>query len=278
MNKIDFMGIIVVDGANPNGDPTNSNMPRQDYFGYGEISDVCIKRKIRNYLMLTGHDIFVQTPDLRIDDCSSMQDRQKKFLDPKKEKDESVLKKVYCKKWLDVRTFGQIFAYKGGESINIRGPVSITFATSVEPISVEMHQIVKGENGVETDMKKGRDTMGMKYAVRKAAYVFRGGIHSQLADLTGFSEEDAEAIKTAILHMFEFDETAARPAGTMELHRLYWWTHSGGRGSCSPARLFRSVEIKPSEEWPYYTATQVETIPHVKLEEYVAGELVGQDD
>ena len=274
------MGVIIVDGANPNGNPINANMPRQDYSGYGEITDVCLKRKIRNYLMLTGHDIFVQTWDLSTDGCNGLQERQKKFLGKIKEKDETALKNIYCNKWLDVRAFGQDFAFKksGQEAMGIRGPVTITFATSIDPVEPEIYHISNAENRSETEEKRGSDTMGMKYAVRKAAYVFHGSIHPQLADLTGFSEEDAETIKTAILHMFEFDGTASRPAGTMDLHRLYWWTHSGGRGSCSPTKLFRSIKIESSKEWPYYTATQIDTIPNVRLEEYVDGELVGKDD
>ena len=195
--KIDFAVIISVKRANPNGDPLNGNRPRQTYDGYGEISDVCLKRKIRNRLQDMGESIFVQSDDNRApgDEFRSLNDRfnAAKLADPRKDS---------CEKWFDVRAFGQVFAFKkkdagkkGKEteeleenadavSIGIRGPVTIQSAFSREPITPDSLQIVKSVN-LETNEKepnkKGSDTMGMKHRVDKGIYVTYGAINTQLA-------------------------------------------------------------------------------------------------
>ena len=128
-NKIDFAVVVSVKNANPNGDPLNGNRPRVNYDGYGEISDVCLKRKIRNRLMNEGYQIFVQSDDNKVDDYKSLRDRLEgeigKVTTATKEKD--FIEKV-CAKWIDVRAFGQVFAYKGGDakgvSIGIRGQLA----------------------------------------------------------------------------------------------------------------------------------------------------------
>lgn len=279
MKKVDFMGIVVVQGANPNGDPLNGNRPRQTFEGYGEMSAECIKRKIRNALQRQGERIFCQSNELADDGLTSLADRQKTTPGYTKDLRGQKAVEVYCKHWFDARAFGQVFAIKGagkgdGAAVGIRGPVSISMARSLDYIDIEETQITKSVNAyTETDNKRGSDTFGRKYSVPHAAYVFQGGISTQLASITGFTEEDAEAIKKATLNMFQNDESSCRPAGSMELHRFFWWTHSGAEGTVSPARLFRSVQLSPQEEWPFYTA-EVEQVHCVALEEYVAGTLV----
>src|SRR5271157_2257130 len=113
-NKIDFAVIVYVNNANPNGDPLNGNRPRVNYEGYGELSDVCIKRKIRNRLMDSGQYIFVQSDDNRVDDFRSLRSRAEGMLKNVDMKDDKKYREAACRQWIDVRTFGQVFAYKGG--------------------------------------------------------------------------------------------------------------------------------------------------------------------
>ena len=148
-NKIDFAVIVTVKNANPNGDPLSGNRPRITYDGLGEISDVCIKRKIRNRLMEAGYPVFVQSDDNRVDDYRSLRARAEGELKGIDMKDETKYREEACKKWIDVRAFGQVFAYSSGKddekgvSIGIRGPVSIHPAFSVCPVSVSSIQITK---------------------------------------------------------------------------------------------------------------------------------------
>jgi len=248
-NKIDFLALAVVDKANPNGDPLNGNRPREDYDGYGEISDVCIKRKIRNRLQDMGEDIFVQSEDNCVDGEKSLSDRANHLEGIKaalKNKDKEAYAKAACEKWIDVRSFGQVFAFKkeesSGVSVGVRGPVSIHTAVSVDPVDIASMQITKSVNS-ETKDKKSSDTMGMKHRVEFGLYIIKGSINTQLATKTGFSDEDAEKIKEALKTLFENDSSSARPDGSMEVRRLYWWKHNCAAGQYSSAKVHRSVEI-----------------------------------
>lgn len=157
-NKIDFAVVMMVNNANPNGDPLNGNRPRETYDGYGEISDVCIKRKIRNRLQDMGEKIFVQSQERAQDEYKSLSDRakgNKRLQDALKEKDRESYRKIACEEWLDVRSFGQVFGFKDqkGVSEGIRGPVSIQSAFSIVPVSVESMQITKSVNGTTSEKK-----------------------------------------------------------------------------------------------------------------------------
>lgn len=246
-NKIDFAVIVNVKNANPNGDPLNGNRPRVNYDGLGELSDVCIKRKIRNRLMETGNAIFVQSDDNRIDDYKSLRSRAEGELKNIDMKDEDKYRKEACKKWIDVRAFGQVFAFKGGEdkgvSIGIRGPVSIHSAFSISPVSVSSIQITKSVSGEGDGTKRASDTMGMKHRVDHGVYVFYGSMNPQLASKTGFSVEDALAIKQALLTLFQNDASSARPEGSMEVYKVYWWEHKCKNGQYSSAKVHRSLKV-----------------------------------
>lgn len=246
-NKIDFKVYIAVHGANPNGDPLNGNRPRQTNDGFGEISDVAIKRKIRNRLQDMGHKIFVQSADRTDDGYKSLKDRADSINELKKAakaKDAATYANIACENWMDVRSFGQVFAFKGDKlSVGVRGPVSIQIARSVSPIFINEMQITKSVNSTTGD-KKSSDTMGMKYSIDFAIYEFNGSINVQLAEKTEFSDEDAEAIHKALKTLFENDESSARPAGSMEVLRVYWWQHNNKLGQHSPAEMNRAVEIK----------------------------------
>jgi CRISPR-associated protein Csd2 len=270
-NKIDFAVIVCVNNANPNGDPLNGNRPRVNYDGSGELSDVCIKRKIRNRLMEAGHAIFVQSDDNRVDDYRSLRSRAEGELKNIDMKDDKKYRDEACKKWIDVRAFGQVFAYKGGGkrskttkggseeegakgedagvSIGIRGPVSIHPAFSVAPVNdrVSSIQITKSVSGEGDGTKKASDTMGMKHRVDHGVYVFYGSMNPQLAVKTGFSDKDADAIKEALKTLFQNDASSARPEGSMEVHKVYWWKHNHKNGQYSSAKVHRSLGVMVKE-------------------------------
>ena len=194
-NKIDFAVVMTVRKANPNGDPLNGNRPREDFDGFGEISDVCIKRKLRNRLQDMGERIFVQSSDRCDDGAKSLHDRASNTESLKKAGKDSVkFAAAACAEWIDVRAFGQVFAFKGDSvSIGVRGPVSIRTAETITPIDISTMQITKSVNG-ETKDTKASDTMGSKNRVEFGLYVCYGSINPQLAEKTGFSEEDAQKI------------------------------------------------------------------------------------
>ena len=129
-NKIDFEVVIMVNHGNPNGDPLNGNRPREDFDGFGEISDVCLKRKIRNRLQDMGEKIFIQSEERCDDGCKSLADRTKtndEMQKALKAKDNEAYAKAACKTWIDVRAFGQVFAFKGNSvSVGVRGPVTFS--------------------------------------------------------------------------------------------------------------------------------------------------------
>lgn len=247
--KIDFAVVFAVSHANPNGDPLTGNRPRETYDGYGEISDVCLKRKIRNRLMDLGQSIFVQSDDRSNDGYKSLKERADANPELKKAgKDKDSFAKAACQSWIDVRSFGQVFAFKGkgksgdGVSVGVRGPVSIHSAFSVDPIISSSLQITKSVNG-EPGEKKASDTMGMKHRVDFGLYVTYGSINCQLAEKTGFTSDDAELIKKALHTLFENDVSSARPDGSMEVVKLYWWTHNCKDGQYSSAKVHRLLHI-----------------------------------
>lgn len=256
--KIDFAVIVNVKNANPNGDPLNGNRPRYNYDGYGEISDVAIKRKIRNRLMMDPrYLVFVQPDDSKLDDYPSLRKRAEGEIPKAKWKDEKEFRKAVCEKWIDVRAFGQVFAYSGGRSgegvsVGIRGPVSIHPAFSVSPVLDRMTsiQITKSVSGEGDGTKRASDTMGMKHRIDHGVYVFFGSMNPQLATLTGFSDDDAQAIKEALRTLFRNDASSARPEGSMEVYRLYWWEHNSPNGQYSSAKVHRLLTVAPKVETP----------------------------
>ena len=245
MNKIDFVALIAVDRANANGDPLNGNRPRTDYNGFGEMSDVCIKRKLRNRMQDLGHSIFVQSEDRCDDGFGSLSERA--TAEMKGEKNRETYAQKTCAKWLDVRTFGQVFAFKDakGVSVGVRGPVSIHQAVSISPIEVESLQITKSVNGEKGEKGGNRtsDTMGTKHFVRFGLYLLKGSINVQLAEKTGFTYEDAQVVKECLRTLFENDASSARPEGSMEVVKLYWFEHDSKSGQYSTAKVHRSVKV-----------------------------------
>lgn len=244
-NKVDFVALISVARANSNGDPLNGNRPRTDLNGFGEISDVCIKRKIRNRMQDLGEAVFVQSEDRCTDGFGSLSERASASLKGIKDREEYARRA--CETWLDVRTFGQVFAFKDtkGFSCGVRGPVSIHQASSISPVEIESIQITKSVNGEKKgkDENRASDTMGMKHFVRFGLYQIKGSINVQLAEKTGFTEADAETVKECLRTLFVNDASSARPDGSMEVVKLFWWKHNCKDGQYSSARVHRSVRI-----------------------------------
>lgn len=271
--KIDFVLFIYVCMANPNGDPQTENRPRINMDGFGEISAECIRRKIRNRMQDLGYPIFVQSEDRCDDGFSSLAARanakMKGFVD------RDVYAREACKTWLDVRSFGQVFAFKGkgkgkdekGVSIPVRGPVTVRQAVSVSPVEIESMQITKSVNGEDVaGGGRSSDTMGMRHFVRSGLYKVSGAITVQLAEKTGFTEEDAAVIKECLRTLFVNDASTARPEGSMEVVKLYWFEHSCKLGDYASAKVHRSVEahLKDGVETP--ASLEDFVITHTPLE------------
>jgi conserved hypothetical protein len=294
--KIDFIGFIMVERSNPNGDPLNGNQPRTDYNGYGEISDVCLKRKVRNRLQDVGEKILVQSNERVDDGCDSIRSRVEAnpaMEKPLKMKDKEqgrtrIFAEEACKAWIDVRSFGQVFALKEAKkqgvdsvSVGVRGPVSIHTAVSLDPVTITSVQITKSVNNEPGD-KKGSDTMGMKHRVDFGVYKFQGSINVQLAEKTGFSDEDAAKIKEALCTIFENDASSARPEGSMEMSRFYWIEHSKKTGCAPSAKIHRSISVQKKDgvETPSHLDDYIiddsalYAIDGIRIEKYVEGSLV----
>lgn len=295
--KIDFVVLANISNANPNGDPLNSNRPRTDYDDYGEISDVCIKRKIRNRMIDLGKSVFVQSNDKTTDEYNCLRARAESIGIGKEKKGESKddSAKKACNKWLDVRAFGQVFSFKiksdsgkknkktdieneknksdsgDGVSIGIRGPVSIQIARSIDPVDIASMQITKSVSN-DTGEKKGSDTMGMKHFVRYGLYVIKGSINPALAVKTGFDEDDADTIKECLRTLFDNDASSARPEGSMTIEKLYWFEQDEEAKTISSKTIHDSIMINKKEgvespkSFSDYIVTRKE-IPEVKCEE-----------
>lgn len=277
-NKIDYALVFTVRNANPNGDPLDGNRPRTTFSGLGEMSDVSLKRKVRNRWIDNGYSVFVQSDDRRApgdsyrslkdraDGCPALKECLAAISAQKKAKGKNAADaplvtredyaRIACEQWLDVRAFGQVFAFKSGKkdetaegsdaiSIGIRGPVSIQPAFSLDSVNITSTQITKSVN-LETEAdpdKKASDTMGMKHRVDFGVYVTYGSINVQPAEKTGFSAEDAEALKEALRTLFRNDATSARPDGSMEVVKLVWWEHNCPVGQYSAAKVHRSLRV-----------------------------------
>lgn len=272
-NKIDFAVIFRVSKANPNGDPLNGNRPRIDFAGHGEVTDVCLKRKARDRLLdrfealdpslRGGQAIFVQSDERRVDDAKNLRGRAEKVLthDVMKSRDGAV--KAACAEWFDVRAFGQVFPFKAkkakkgkgddadaaseqdsdGVSIPVRGPVTIQSAFSVERIDIESTQIVKSTSLEGDGEKRQSDQMGMKHRIDRGVYVTFGSINPQLAERTGFSDNDVGVLKSILPKLFQNDASSARPDGSMEVLKVVWWQHNCKAGQHSSAKVHRSITV-----------------------------------
>ena len=259
MNRKDFMLVVAVRGANPNGDPADGNRPRTDLDGYGIISAECIKRKIRNRLQDEGASIFYQSEErFGFDGCKSLEERynasEASGLNDEKEKKNALLKE-----YEDIRMFGAVIAVKEdkkkkkteeqsgeqqGVSIGIRGPVTVHEAFSINPIAITDMQITKSMNGKASEKGKGSDTMGHKYFVDFGLYIIKGSVNGYLAENTGLTDSDVNDLKEALRSLFVSDASSARPDGSMEIVKFFWWDHNCKKGQYPPKKVFDSVKIR----------------------------------
>ncbi len=243
-NKYDFAIIFDVADGNPNGDPDAGNLPRIDSeTAMGLVTDVCLKRKIRNYVQLTKkcippYDIFIKQKS----ELGGVADSSKQPDDTaKKAKKSAVDCREFCSKFFDVRTFGAVLTSGAGNNAGqVRGPVQLTFSRSVDPIVYSEHTITR----IAHDDKE--QTMGRKSTVPYGLYVAHGFVSPVLAEQTGFSEEDLELLWESILNMFECDRSAAR--GLMSVKKLVIFKHNSHLGNAPSYKLFDLVKIEKKDK------------------------------
>lgn len=264
-NRYEFVVLFDVENGNPNGDPDAGNMPRIDpESGYGLVTDVCLKRKIRNYVDTVkegeaGYRIYIKedVPLNRSDNEAYIHlGVDEKSIKELKKKDPDADKKIrdfMCGNFFDIRTFGAVMTTFVKASLNcgqVRGPVQIGFARSIDPIVSQEVTITRVAITTEKDAENKSTEMGRKNIVPYALYRAEGYVSANLArKVTGFSEEDLELLWDAILNMFEHDHSAAR--GKMAVRELIVFKHSKELGDCPAYRLFDAVEVTRKEDVIY---------------------------
>lgn len=250
-NKIDFVYIFDVQDGNPNGDPDAGNLPRVDAeTGMGLVTDVCLKRKVRNYVQVAkevapGFDIFIKEKAVlnTLIDAAHDEDKVKAAKDKT-----SAARDVMCQKYYDIRTFGAVMS-TGKNAGQVRGPIQLTFARSVSPIAAAEHSITRMAVATEKEAEKqGGDnrTMGRKATVPYGLYVCHGFVSANLAKQTGFSEEDLDLFFEALRNMFDVDRSAAR--GLMSAQKLIVFKHDSVLGNAPANKLFDLVKIEKKSE------------------------------
>lgn len=265
-NKYDFAIIFDVENGNPNGDPDAGNMPRVDpETGNSIVTDVCLKRKIRDYVDTVkegedGYKIYIKSGvtlnkkdqsafenfDIEVEtDKKKMQDKIKglKKTDPDLD---LKIRDFMCQEFFDIRTFGAVMTTFVANNMNcgqVRGPVQLSFARSVDPVVPQEVTITRCAVTTESDAENKVNTMGNKFIVPYGVYIAEGYISANLArKVTGFSEDDLELLWNAIINMFEFDHAAAR--GKMAVRKLVIFKHSNELGNCPSYKLFDAINIQ----------------------------------
>ena len=256
-NRIDFVYIFDVKDGNPNGDPDAGNLPRVDAeTGMGLVTDVCLKRKVRNYVQVSkdlteGFDIFIKEKAILNNAIEKAHESESVKNANDKDKTEAA-RKYMCKNFYDVRTSGAVMS-TGKNAGQVRGAVQLTFARSVSPITTSEHSITRMAVATEDEAKKQNGdnrTMGRKATVPYGLYVCHGFISPNLAKQTGFSEEDLELFWDALKNMFDIDHSAAR--GLMSAQKLIVFKHDSALGNAPANKLFDLVKIN---------LTQTRTVP-----------------
>ena len=260
-NRYDFVILFDVENGNPNGDPDSSNMPRIDpETGYGLVTDVCLKRKIRNYVETvkegeSGYRIYIKdnVPLNRSDreayDYLGIEPAKVADAKKKKENLDIEIRDFMCKNFYDIRTFGAVMTTFVKDKLNcgqVRGPVQLSFAKSVDPIMPQEVTITRVAITTEADAEKKGTEMGRKYIVPYALYRAEGYVSANLArKTTGFSDEDLELLWQAIMNMFEVDHAAAR--GKMATRELIVFKHDSELGNAPAYKLFDLVKAERRE-------------------------------
>lgn len=252
-NRYDFVFYFDVKDGNPNGDPDAGNLPRIDAeTGMGLVTDVCIKRKVRNYVLMTKEekptfDIFIKEKAILnslID--KAYEDEEVKKTEKAKDKTEAA-RKWMCKNFYDIRTFGAVMS-TGKNAGQVRGPIQLTFARSVDPIVALEHSITRVAKTTEERSEAGGSEMGRKYTVPYGLYRAHGFVSAHLAAQTGFNEEDLKLFWEALQNMFEHDRSAAR--GEMNTRKLIVFKHQNSLGNKHTHELFDRVTHKKKSDGP----------------------------
>ncbi|MBO8436838.1 MAG: type I-C CRISPR-associated protein Cas7/Csd2 [Spirochaetes bacterium] len=254
--RYDFTILLDVQNGNPNGDPDANNMPRIDpETGVGIITDVCIKRKIRNYVEMVkngepGYDIYIRQgailneQDNRALDDLKIKDLKKEIKEKKNDVDKSI-RDFMCNTFYDIRTFGAVMTtfVKGAlNSGQVRGPVQFCFAESIDPVVPRDITLTRIALSTAKDAEDKRNTMGSKSIIPYGLYRMDGFISANQAKLTGFSNDDLELLWDAIVNMFEDDHSAIR--GKMAVRKLIVFEHSSVYGNAPSWQLFDAVSVK----------------------------------
>ena len=252
-NRIDFVYIFDVQDGNPNGDPDAGNLPRVDAeTGMGLGTDVCLKRKVRNYVQVAkqltdGYDIFIKEKAVlnTLIDGAHEDESVKKA----EEKDKAnAARDIMCKKYFDIRTFGALMT-TGKNAGQVRGPIQMTFARSVDPITALEHSITRMAVATEKEAEKQKGdnrTMGRKATVPYGLYVCHGFISANLAQQSGFSQEDLDLFFDALKNMFDIDRSAAR--GLMSAQKLIVFKHDSVLGNAPANKLFDLVRVERKDK------------------------------
>jgi len=267
-NRYEFVLLFDVQNGNPNGDPDAGNMPRFDpETGHGLVTDVCLKRKIRNHVALTkegaiGFNIYIQEKAVlnRTNEMAykalELQPEAKKL--PKKIEDAQKVTGWMCANFYDIRCFGAVMTTEVNCG-QVRGPVQLAFARSIEPVISQEISITRMAVTNEKDLEKER-TMGRKHIVPYGLYMAQGFVSAPLAEKTGFSDEDLELLWNALVNMFEHDRSAAR--GIMSSQKLFIFKHKDKFGNAPAHKLFSLIDIQrkegsegPARSFKDYTVT-----------------------
>lgn len=251
-NRYDFLYIFDVQDGNPNGDPDAGNLPRMDAeTGEGLVSDVCLKRKIRNYVQVAkecaeGYDIFIKEKAVLNKAIEGAYEDE--YVKSAKDSDKTeAARDVMCRRYFDVRTFGAVMSTgeKTKNAGQVRGPIQLTFGRSVSPVISQEHSITRMAVASDKEAEKqavGNRTIGRKATVPYGLYVARGFVSANLAQQTGFSEEDLNLVWEALCNMFDCDRSAAR--GLMSARRLIVFKHASVLGNAPANKLFDLVSIE----------------------------------
>ena len=264
-NRYEFVIFFDVENGNPNGDPDAGNMPRVDSeTGHGIVTDVCLKRKIRNYVELVkndapGNKIFIkEVLNDKLEDAYLSSGLKK---DKKADKDNVITAKNFmCENYYDVRTFGAVMSTGDYPCGVVRGPVQINFAKSIDPVVVQEITITRMAITNKKDASKGTTEMGKKSFVPYALYKAEGFISASLAqNVTGFSDEDLELLWEAIINMYEHDRSAAR--GKMTVRKLIVFKHEGVLGNAPSHILLDRIQVnRKDSEMPARSYNDYEII------------------
>ena len=249
-NRIDFVYLFDVQDGNPNGDPDAGNLPRVDAeTGMGLVTDVCLKRKIRNYVQIAknlsdGYDIFIKEKAV----LNKEIDKAHEDENVKNSSDKTAAARQFmCKNYYDIRTFGAVMS-TGKNAGQVRGPIQLTFARSIDPIATSEHSITRMAVATEEESKKQNGdnrTMGRKSTVPYGLYLCHGFISANLAKQTGFDEEDLNLFWKALKNMFDQDHSAAR--GLMAARKLIVFEHSSELGNAPASTLFDLVKVNKKD-------------------------------